>query len=222
MSSPQAHPFHSQVSASSTSARKSMSPAAGYKRAFDLALLLPTLPLFGAVTVVLGLVNFCTEGGPVFFTQERAGVGGVQFRIYKLRTMTLDDEVQARRPTRFGQWMRLRGLDELPQLFNVLKGDMSLVGPRPLLPSDVVRLSAIDPNFALRSQVPPGLTGLSQVCLATGATTTARLDAHYAQTCSVGGDLRILLRTAWMNVVGKKRGAAPMPSLKPIAQPATT
>ncbi len=178
------------------------------KRAFDLALLLPTLPVFVPAIAGLALVSKVSEGGPVFFTQERATVGGRPFVIYKLRTMTMEADVSARTPTKIGQWMRQRGIDELPQLINVLRGEMSLVGPRPLLHADIDRLAEGTPLFKARLDVPPGLTGLAQVTMTTGAKKVAALDAHYAKTHSPLGDLKILLRTAWMNVVGKKRGKA--------------
>jgi len=182
------------------------------KRLFDLALLLPLVPLFVAVTGVLALVVRVVDGGPVFFRQPRVGAGGREFTVWKLRTMTCEAEVAARRPTRFGRWLRQRGLDELPQLFNVLLGDMSLVGPRPLTPTDAARLTALHPPFAARFAVAPGLTGLAQVCLAQGAALTGELDAAYVRSRSAALDLRILLRTAWMNLVGKRRGAMPMPT----------
>jgi hypothetical protein len=84
---------------------------------------------------------------------------------------------------------------------------MSLVGPRPLTPADAARLTAVHPPFAARFAVPPGLTGLAQVCLAQGVALTSELDAAYVRTRSARLDLQILLRTAWMNLVGKRRGA---------------
>src|SRR5690349_12596059 len=102
------------------------------KRLLDLVLLVPLVPFFAAGTALLALVVLLLDGRPVFFTQPRLGRVGRPFRIWKLRTMTSEPEVQARRPTELGAWLRGRGLDELPQLWNVLVGDMSLVGPRPL------------------------------------------------------------------------------------------
>jgi len=182
------------------------------KRMFDLLLLLPTAPIYITVTGVLALVVLAVDGGPVFFLQSRIGLHGRRFRIFKLRTMTLHEDVKQRVPTRLGGWLRARGLDELPQLFNVLLGDMSLVGPRPLTDDDATRLTALHAPFADRFQVPPGLTGLAQVCQARGATLTAQLDADYARRRSAWLDLRIIMRTAWINLVGKKRGARHIPS----------
>jgi lipopolysaccharide/colanic/teichoic acid biosynthesis glycosyltransferase len=181
------------------------------KRLLDLTLLSLTLPLWGAAVLLLALAVRAADGAPIFFAQPRVGRGGRPFRIWKLRSMTTETEPQRRRPTRFGGWLRHHGLDELPQLLNVLLGDMSLCGPRPLTPDDLARLSALHPGFAERLALPPGLTGLPQVCVARGAALTAALDDHYARRWTAAGDLAILLRTAWINLVGKRRGARPLP-----------
>ena len=183
------------------------------KRALDLTLLALAAPPLLGLAALLGLCVWALDGAPLLFSQPRLGRGGRPFRIWKLRTMTCEPDVSARRPTRLGGWLRQRGLDELPQLLNVWRGDMSLVGPRPLTPSDAERLEAACPDFAQRLAVPPGLTGLSQVCLARGAAQTAALDAHYARHQSLAMDLSILLRTAWMNLVGKRRGARSPPAV---------
>jgi lipopolysaccharide/colanic/teichoic acid biosynthesis glycosyltransferase len=181
------------------------------KRLLDLALMLPLVPFFGLVVGLLALAVLLLDGRPVFFTQPRLGQGRRVFRIFKLRTMTNEPDMRARRPTRLGNLLRHHGVDELPQLFNVLIGDMSLVGPRPLTPEDAERLIAAHPPLAARFDVPPGITGLAQVCQARGAALTAQLDAEYARTRSASVDIRILLRTTWMNIVGKRRGARPLP-----------
>ena len=183
------------------------------KRLLDLALLLPLVPLFATLIGGLALLVLIVDGRPVFFAQPRVGVDRRPFTVWKLRTMTCEPDPRDRRPTRFGQWLRQRGLDELPQLFNVLRGDMSLVGPRPLTPADADRLTALHPPFAARFAVPPGLTGLAQVCLAQGVALTSELDAAYVRTRSAALDIRILLRTTWMNLVGKRRGALRHPTL---------
>jgi lipopolysaccharide/colanic/teichoic acid biosynthesis glycosyltransferase len=179
------------------------------KRALDLFLLALAAPPLLAIAALLGLLVWAADGRPILFSQPRLGRGGRVFRIWKLRTMTLEPDAAARRPTRLGGWLRQRGLDELPQLLNVLWGDMSLVGPRPLAAADAQRLAGGCPDFSQRLAVPPGLTGLAQVCLARGAAQTAALDAYYARHRSFAMDLAILLRTAWMNLVGKRRGARP-------------
>ena len=177
------------------------------KRILDLALLLPLLPLFAVVTGLLSLVVLIGQGRPIFFRQQRLGLGGEPFGILKLRTMTTEIDPRQRRATRLGRWLRQRGLDELPQLFNVLKGEMSLVGPRPLTATDADRLCTAYPPFRRRFAVPPGLTGLAQICQAQGPELTAELEYAYVRRQSVAMDLMILFRTAWMNAVGKRRGA---------------
>ena len=181
-------------------------------RLLDLALLLPLVPAFAVVIGALAAVVWLTDGRPLFFSQPRVGRSRRPFRIWKLRTMTTDADVSQRRPTRLGAWLRHRGLDELPQLFNVLRGDMRLVGPRPLEPKDADRLVAQHGPFAARFDVPPGLTGLAQVCQAQGVQLTARVDAEYAKSRTTSLDLSILVRTAFMNVVGKTRGKRPLPA----------
>jgi lipopolysaccharide/colanic/teichoic acid biosynthesis glycosyltransferase len=185
----------------------------GAKRALDLALLLPVLPAWAIVTGLLAGIVGLVDGRPIFFTQPRCGRGRTRFRVWKLRTMTTEPDEAARRPTRLGRFLRERGLDELPQLYNVLRGDMSLVGPRPLTPADAARLAGQAARFDERFTVPPGLTGLAQICGVRGAALTAAVDAHYVATASVAGDLGVLGRTAWINVVGKRRGMRPLPPL---------
>jgi lipopolysaccharide/colanic/teichoic acid biosynthesis glycosyltransferase len=170
------------------------------KRTFDilcsfLALAALALPLL----VIAGIVR-TKLGAPVFFVQVRPGRDGRPFRMWKFRTMVdrndptgvpLPDE---QRITRFGSWLRATSLDELPELWNVLCGDMSLVGPRPLL---VRYLDRYTPEEARRHLVRPGLTGWAQVN-GRNATTwdeRLRLDVWYVDHRSMLLDLRILLKT---------------------------
>ena len=177
------------------------------KRALDLTLLFVAAPLLLPLTFALIVVVLAADGWPVFFLQTRVGLGRRSFRIVKLRTMTTEPDPSARRVTPLGRFLRGRGLDELPQLWNVLRGEMSLVGPRPLTPDDSERLESRHPAFARRFERPPGLTGLAQVCLARGAALTAELDAAYARRRSLRLDLFLLARTAAMNLAGKHRAA---------------
>lgn len=177
------------------------------KRLLDLTLIALTAPVFGSVLAGCLLAVRICDGAPVFFMQDRVGRDRNPFRIFKLRTMTTEADPKDRRPTRLGAWLRKRGLDEIPQFLNVLRGDMSLVGPRPLSPADAERLLALHAPFAERFASPPGITGLAQICQALGAERTAKLDAHYARSRSLAMDLHILFRTVLINVVGKKRGA---------------
>jgi lipopolysaccharide/colanic/teichoic acid biosynthesis glycosyltransferase len=182
-------------------------PSSMRQRLLDLALLLPSLPFFAVATSVLALLVLVRDGRPVFFTQPRVGRHRRPFRIYKLRTMSTEADVAARRPTALGAWLRARGLDELPQLFNVLKGDMALVGPRPLEPKDAERLVERHPPFAARFSVRPGLTGPAQVAQVVGVEATAALESQYAQGRTAWVDVRLLAQTVWINLVGKRRGA---------------
>jgi lipopolysaccharide/colanic/teichoic acid biosynthesis glycosyltransferase len=149
----------------------------------------------GAVPLgVAALAIRHTMGPPVVFRQVRPGRHARLFTIYKLRTMALGDGDDAERITPLGQFLRTTSIDELPELWNVLKGDMSLVGPRPLLVSYLDRYSN---EQARRHDVRPGLTGLAQVSGRNLTTWDERLalDVAYVDTWSVGGDLRIMART---------------------------
>jgi sugar transferase EpsL len=170
------------------------------KRAFDVvgaAVGLVVLsPLFLAVAVAVRVVH----GSPVLFRQQRPGRHGVPFELYKFRTMTgrcgLDGELlpDAERLTRLGRFLRRTSLDELPELLNVLWGDMSLVGPRPLL---MEYLPLYSPEQARRHEVRPGITGWAQVNGRNDQTWAERfeLDAWYVDHASLRLDLEILRRT---------------------------
>ncbi len=170
------------------------------KRGVDVALasagLVAAAPILGAVAAGVAV----KLGRPVFFRQRRAGLGGVPFSIIKFRTMTdarrpdgelLPDEV---RLTTFGKWLRSTSLDELPELLNVLRGEMSLVGPRPL---HLRYLSRYNPRQSRRHDVRPGITGLAQVRgrNALGWPERLELDVHYVEQVSLRVDLQILLET---------------------------
>ena len=167
------------------------------KRLFDVltagTLLIAATPFLGLVAVAVWI-----DGGrPVFFSQTRSGRHGSPFTLYKLRTLHPDTGlVDAPRDhtTRVGRWLRRWGLDELPQLWNVLRGDMSLVGPRPTLPQQVARYGAFERQ---RLAVRPGLTGWAQVHGRNAIPWPERiaLDVWYVHHRSLWLDLRILLRT---------------------------
>lgn len=164
------------------------------KRAFDvggsgLGLLVAALPM-----AVIALVIRVRMGSPVLFRQERPGLGGRPFTLAKFRTMRAGAGDDATRLTRLGAFLRATSLDELPELWNVLIGDMSLVGPRPLLMEYLPRYSD---RQARRHEVRPGLTGLAQV---EGRNLVAwkerfELDVRYVETRSMALDLRIIGRT---------------------------
>lgn len=169
------------------------------KRAFDLALAGPvfvvTLPVQAAAAAAVRL----TMGRPVFFRQQRPGKDGVPFEMVKLRTMLLPDPERGLvsdedRITNVGRFLRSTSLDELPTLWNVIRGDMSLVGPRPLLMQYLDRYAQ---DQARRHEVRPGLTGLAQV---NGRNALSweekfRYDVEYVDHHPLLGDVRILLDT---------------------------
>ncbi len=185
------------------------------KRAFDLAaggvLALLLLPL----AVLVGLAVLLTSGRPVFYRQERMGLDGRRFSILKFRTMRVDAEAEtgavwARRGdprcTRIGAWLRRFSLDELPQILNVLRGDMSLVGPRPERPVLIEDFRRLLPRYMLRHRIPAGLTGWAQVHGLRGESDLAerlRLDLDYLARWSLLLDVEVLLRTVWQVLVGR-------------------
>lgn len=197
------------------------------KRTLDISGALFGLIVLSPLFLVIAVLIKRSGPGPVFFRQERLGLGGMTFRMVKFRTMRIDAETFLRtnsalwdayvtngfklpegsdpRITHIGQWLRKSSLDELPQLWNVLMGEMSLVGPRPLIRDEV------DTWYGDRSgvllSVRPGMTGLWQV---TGRSELnyperADLEIHYVRSRSLLGDLRILLQT--FRVVVTREGA---------------
>lgn len=170
------------------------------KRPLDFATAFAVLPFLLPVYIVLAVLVRVKLGKPVIFMQERPGKGGKIFKLYKFRTMTderdesgqlLPDE---RRLTAFGKLLRSTSLDELPELFNVLKGDMSLVGPRPLL---VEYLPKYSERQARRHEVRPGITGLAQVHGRNAISWEEKFewDIKYVDEVSFTGDIKIILRT---------------------------
>ncbi|MCS6993729.1 MAG: sugar transferase [Anaerolineales bacterium] len=172
------------------------------KRLFDLVLAGLGLVILSPVLLLLALLVRIVHGSPVLFTQTRPGFQGRPFRIYKFRTMTnaRDENGQllpdAHRLTRLGRFLRASSLDELPELFNVLRGEMSLVGPRPLLMQYLERYT---PEQARRHQVLPGITGWAQVNGRNALTWEEkfRLDVWYVDHWSLWLDVKILLLTLW-------------------------
>jgi len=183
----------------------------GLKRAFDVAVAGAALVVLAPVLAVVAVLVRVRLGSPVLFRQERAGLGGEPFRLTKFRSMTdergpdgapLPDED---RLTSFGRLLRSTSLDELPELVHVLRGEMSLVGPRPLPTAYLPRYSA---RQARRHEVRPGITGWAQV---NGRNTTSwaerlEMDVWYVEHRSLRLDLRILWRT--LRVVLAREGIA--------------
>ena len=167
------------------------------KRILDVVVATVALVVSAPIQLVVALLVRRNLGSPVLFKQERPGRDGRTFMMYKFRTMrdmTPDLVSDEDRITPFGSWLRSTSLDELPELINVLKGDMSLVGPRPLLPE---YLPLYTPRQSRRLEVRPGVTGLAQVKGRNAMPWAERLawDVHYVDHRSLGMDLRILVDT---------------------------
>ena len=172
------------------------------KRLFDTLLIVLSLPVLLPACLLLALLVSLNLGRPVLFIQTRPGKDGKPFRMYKFRTMTderdehgqlLPDDV---RLTRFGQLLRSTSLDELPELLNVLRGEMSLVGPRPLL---MQYLPLYSPHQQRRHEVRPGITGWAQVNGRNAISWDEKfdLDVWYVDNRSLWLDIRILFKTIW-------------------------
>ncbi|MCE1253391.1 MAG: sugar transferase [Anaerolineae bacterium] len=172
------------------------------KRLFDFCLALLALLVASPVFLILCLLLFLFQGRPIFFKQPRPGYKGKIFTIYKFRTMTLSRDNEghllsdAQRLSPLGRFLRAASLDELPELINVLTGEMSLVGPRPLL---VAYLERYSPEQKRRHDVLPGLTGWAQI---NGRNALSwqdkfRLDVWYVDHWSFWLDIKIIFLTVW-------------------------
>jgi lipopolysaccharide/colanic/teichoic acid biosynthesis glycosyltransferase len=182
---------------------------------FSILLLVPCLPIIIALLAVVR----ATSPGPSLFRQIRVGKNGVLFTIYKIRTMRIDAEPVGSKPawaqprdpraTTLGRFLRDTHLDELPQLFNVFKGEMALVGPRPERPEFVAVLKQEIPDYAERLDVLPGITGLAQLNLPPDSDLNSvrkkiRLDRAYIRELSFELDLRLLLCT-FVSLIGWRK-----------------
>lgn len=171
------------------------------KRVLDIGLSAVALLLLSPVMALVGIAVRLEDGGPALFRQERVGRGGMRFRIYKFRSMAVNvgdlpsASAAALKVTHVGRFIRRTNLDELPQLVNILVGDMSVVGPRPALPSQEALTDLRRANGAMACR--PGLTGLAQVSSYDGMPEDekAAYDGTYASGITFAGDLWIILRT---------------------------
>lgn len=193
------------------------------KRGFDISAVTLSAPLWLPLLLILALLVRLKLGSPVFFRQKRPGYQEAIFELIKFRTMTDDRDINgnllpdAVRLSPFGRWLRSTSLDELPELLNVLKGEMSLVGPRPLL---VKYLSRYNPQQRRRHEVRPGLTGWVQVNGRNALNWEQKFefDIWYVDHQSFWLDLQILFRTVWQ--VASRQGIsspgdATMPDFNP-------
>jgi lipopolysaccharide/colanic/teichoic acid biosynthesis glycosyltransferase len=194
------------------------------KRTIDVVLSATALVVLSPIMFIIAIAIAAKMGWPPLFGQERPGLNGQIFRIHKFRSMTnardaegaaLPDE---QRLTGLGKFLRRTSLDELPELFNVLKGDMSLVGPRPLLPEYLAHYTA---EQRRRHEVRPGMTGWSQIHGRNALTWEEKfaLDVWYVDNLSLWLDVKILFKTAWIALLGRgvnAPGHATMPRFDEI------
>lgn len=197
------------------------------KRLFDIIASGAGLIVFSPVSLLIAIAIKLEDGGPVFFTQERVGRNCEVFTAYKFRSMVVDAErftgaVQATasdpRVTRVGRLLRATAFDELPQLWNICRGDMSVVGPRPLRPGEAdttaggahLPLSAI-PGYEQRHRVRPGLTGIAQVHAARDLPRTGkfRYDLLYQRKSSFCLDLKLIAQSFWITARGRWEDRGP-------------
>jgi lipopolysaccharide/colanic/teichoic acid biosynthesis glycosyltransferase len=181
------------------------------KRLFDVVIGIFLLVLLLPLLVITGLAVLCFTGRPIFYIQTRIGKHGKEFRIYKFRSMTVSQNRLANQ-TRIGDsdvtWigviLRRTKIDELPQLFNLLRGDISLVGPRPCLPQTV---ATFNDNGLKRLEVSPGITGLAQVNGNIELSWAERwiYDAKYVETLSFWLDLKIIIKTIFIVIFGEEK-----------------
>ncbi len=171
----------------------------GGKRLFDVALACFGLLVFSLPVAWIAWRIRREAGSPVLFGQDRIGRDGKIFRIWKFRTMASDGEI-----TSLGKGLRATAMDELPQLIHILKGEMSFVGPRPLIPADLEELNR-SPQGRLRLAIRPGLTGLAQVSTSKVPSLPDRLrwDLEYVERCSPWLDAWVLAQSLWFTLRGQ-------------------
>lgn len=191
-----------------------------FKRLIDFVIALVALLLIGWLLIIITIwLHFANKGAGAFFLQERPGKGAKIFKIIKFKTMTDERNIggkllpDAQRLTKVGRFIRSTSIDELPQLLNVLKGDMALIGPRPLL---VEYLPLYSHEQARRHEVRPGITGWAQ-CHGRNAISWAekfKLDVWYVDHCSLWTDIRVIfitIKKVLMRSDISQKGAATMP-----------
>lgn len=185
------------------------------KRLFDIIMSLVGIVITGPIMILCAILVKCTSEGPVIFKQERVGHHNNTFNMYKFRSMRMQTEKEEKkgwttkddpRVTKVGAILRKTSLDELPQLFNILKGDMSIVGPRPERPQFVEQFREEIPRYMVKHQVRPGLTGWAQVNGFRGDTSIYKrieYDLYYIENWSFWLDIRIIFRTFFVGFINK-------------------
>ncbi len=190
------------------------------KRIADIVLSSLILFISSPIILISCIIIFLEDRGPIFYTQKRNGLNGKKIKIYKLRSMKTIAEkngpqwaqLNDQRITKIGNLIRLTRLDELPQLISVIKGDMSLIGPRPERPELEEKFGLVSPLYLLRYSVTPGLSGWAQVNFPYGASaedaiTKLSYDLYYAENFSIWLDLLIFFKT--IRLVFSAKGAVP-------------
>lgn len=185
------------------------------KRIMDVVMIIATLPVTIPVLLITALLIKLESKGPVFFWQERVGTFGKPFNMLKLRSMTTDSEKEGsqfasstdKRVTKVGRVIRKMRIDEIPQLWNVLKGEMSIIGPRPEQVSFVNKFNKSIPNYSDRHVVAPGITGLAQTVQGyvddeNGTVVKLKYDLEYIKNMSFIMDMKIVYRTIYTIMTG--------------------
>ena len=185
------------------------------KRLFDIISSLAALIILSPFLLIVAVVIKCTSKGPIIFKQERVGLHNKSFNMYKFRTMYVQDsEEEAKawttkndpRVTKVGKFFRRTSIDELPQLVNILKGDMSVVGPRPERPQFVEKFKEEIPRYMIKHQVRPGLTGWAQINGFRGDTSIRKridYDIYYIENWSFGFDIKIIFLTVFRGFINE-------------------
>jgi len=189
------------------------------KRLFDIAFAAVSLAVSSPIWLIAAILVKLQDGGPIFFRQDRSGLRGRPFDVLKFRSMSVDAERHGAkqavtgdaRVTTVGRWLRATAMDELPQLWNILVGDMSVVGPRALRPGEVGGPGSggfeglgAGPGFAVRSSVTPGLTGVAQIYARRDLPRRLkfRYDRLYIQRRSFALDIRLVALSFWISLTG--------------------
>ncbi|MEO0935086.1 MAG: sugar transferase [Cyanobacteria bacterium J06641_2] len=188
------------------------------KRVFDMIASALLMLILSPLMLLVGLLIKLDSRGPIFYSQERTGLNGIPFKVHKFRSMYQDAEkrgaqwAQERDPriTRVGYWLRLMRIDELPQVWNVVKGEMSLIGPRPERPQFDAQLKEAIPYYDIRYLVKPGITGWAQVLYPYGASIEdayekLSYDIYYIKNYSIWLDIAIFFKTIRVVLLGKGR-----------------
>jgi len=202
-------------SAAPTTLAGSVSAYVPFKRILDLCFIVVFSPIIIPLMLVTAILIKIESRGPVFFWQKRVGVHGKVFEMLKFRSMTTDSENEGskfaqngdKRVTRFGRFIRKMRIDEIPQLWNIIRGDMSLIGPRPEQVAFVKKFEKAIPKYSARHIVRPGITGLAQVEQGyvddeSGTRTKLVYDLHYIENLSFKMDMEIVGKTIYTMATG--------------------